>query len=225
MDFQGIVVEPLKEVLMTVGGLIPKVFLAMVILIAGYIFARVIRSILTNLFHYIHVDKFIDKIGLASVLRFGGIKKKTSELLSCLTYWIIIIASLVMAMKALGLIMVYDVFKDIVAYTPHVISGTLALIFGMLVAKVFASIVYVTAKNADMPMPEGLSHLTKWTIVIYVTYIYLSEVGLLSLFVGVHRTIILAGVVFALALAFGLGGKDIAAKYLDVFHPKKSNHH
>jgi len=84
------------------------------------------------------------------------------------------------------------------------------------VAKVISSLVYVTAKNTDMPIPDTLKEVTKIAIVAYVAIIYLKEIGFVALFSGAHYTIFIGGIVFAMALAFGLAGKDVASRYLDV---------
>ena len=113
------------------------------------------------------------------------------------------------------------IIDKLLAYVPNVISGAVVLIFGMLLAKFIATIVYIAAKNTDMPIPATLARLSKFAIVIYVSIIYLKEIGFVDLFVGANYTIFLTGIVFALALAFGLAGKDIASKYLGVLDHKK----
>jgi hypothetical protein len=127
---------------------------------------------------------------------------------------------LVMSVKTLGITAASDLIDKILAYIPSVISGAVALIIGMLVAKFVGTLVYITAKNTDMPSPAMLARLSKWAIVAYVSIIYLKEVGFVDLFVGAHYTIFIAGIVFALALAFGLAGKDVAGHYLHAIDKK-----
>ena len=123
---------------------------------------------------------------------------------------------LIISLKALGLAAVSGLIDSLLAYVPNVLSGAFVLIFGMLLAKFIATIVYIAAKNTDMPIPATIARLSKFAIVIYVSIVYLKEFGFVDLFVGENYTIFLTGLVFAMALAFGLAGKDIAAKYLGV---------
>lgn len=230
MGFDTFILEPIKDVWLKVvsfGPIVLKLLYASVLVFAGWVFSRFVRDILTRFFTIIHFDKVMTDVGLAGALRLGGIKRKPGELLSCLFYWIVMLGTIIVAVKSLGVTMASSVIDYIIAYVPKVISGTLALIVGMLIARLVGSIVYVTAKNTDMPIPEGLSLLSKVAIVVYSTYIFLTEVGFIGLLAGINysHTIIALGIVLALALAFGLGGKDIAAKYLDIFHVKKANHH
>lgn len=224
MDYLLSILEPLKGLTLRVAHYIPTLVLAFVVLFAGWLIARGVRKLFDRLFHLIQLDKFAQKAGIAAVLRNGGIRHKVSGLLSCLLYWIVMIFTLMATFKVLGLTVVTHAIDSLVAYIPSVFTGALILIIGMLLAKVISSIIFVTAKNTDMPIPEGLRELSKWAIVIYVTVIYLKEVGFTALFVGMNYTILIGGIVFAAALAFGLAGKDIAHKYLDVFNVGKHGH-
>ena len=214
-----LITTPLREMLAQVAGFLPTVFISMGILLIGLFVSKLISKASLMLFRTIGVDKLTDKIGIATILKTGGIKHKTSDLLSTLIYWILMITVLTMTVKALGLVMVSSLFDQLLAYIPSIVSGVLVLIFGMLLAKVVSGLVYVTAVNTDVPYPDMISRLSRLAITIYVTVIFLKEIGFGVLFEGTHFTIVLGGVVLALSLAFGLGGKDIASRYLDIFKP------
>ena len=224
MRFDAFILEPLRDVMERVGSFVPTLLVALVILVIGWIVARLIRKVLSRIFRAIQFDRLSDTVGLSSILRNGGIKHKPGEMLSCLVYTIIMIAVFIMTIKALGLTLASVLIDQLLGYVPSVVSGVFILIIGMLIAKVVSSLVYVTAKNTDMPIPETLSRLSKWAIVAYVIIMFLKEIGFVALFLPDYYTIFVAGVVFALALSFGLAGRDIASKYLDVFNVKKSDH-
>ena len=221
MRYDAFILDPLKDVLARVTSFVPTLLMALGILFIGWVISRFIRKLLLKGFKVMHFDTLSDSIGLSSILRNGGIKHKPSEMLSCLVYTVLMIAVFIMTIKSLGLTVASDVIDQLLAYVPSVLSGVFILIVGMLLAKVVSSLVYVTAKNTDMPIPETLSRLSKWAIVAYVTIMFLKEIGFVSLFVPDYSTIFVGGVVFALALAFGLAGRDIAHRYLDVFNVKK----
>ena len=93
----------------------------------------------------------------------------------------------------------------------------------MYLARFVSTIVYLAAKNTDMPAPVTLTRITKLAIMTYVTILFLKEIGFVSLFMGQHYTIFISGIVFALALSFGLAGRDIASNYLDVLKKKPTH--
>lgn len=222
MNYELLISEPLKEMLTRVTNFVPTLLIALGILFIGWVVARFLRKGLNYLFKIVHFDKFIDVIGLSAVLRNGGIKQKPGELVSCIIYSVFMVMVLILTIKALGLTFASDIIDSVLSYIPKVIAGVFVLIVGMLIAKVMSSIVYVVGKNTDMPIPDTLARLSKWAIVTYIAVNYLKEVGFFSLFGG--DSVFSIGIVFALALAFGLAGKDVVARYLDVLKRHSPSH-
>lgn len=221
MKYVEMVFYPIRDVLITMWGFFPTLLTAFIILTFGWIIARTIRKFLTSVLKSIDFDTITGKMGLARVLRIGGVKHKPSEMVTCAVYWVLMIVVLTSTIEAFGITLASDFFDKLFVYIPHVLVGSLALIVGMLLAKVISGLVYVTAKNTDMPIPEVLRDLTKFALVIYVSILYLTEIGAVSLLQRANHSIVMLGLVFALSIAFGLAGKDIASKYLGVFDRTK----
>jgi len=217
MNYDMLIIDPLREMLIRVWGFVPKLVVPLGILIFGYLVVKMLTKALHSLFHAVNFDKGADRIGTGDTLKKGGIKHKPSELLTNLVYWIGMIMVLIMTVKAIGLTMVSDLLDKVLAYIPDVISGVLVLVFGMLVAKVVSGIVHTVASVTDIPHPDVLSRLTKYAVVLFAAIVFIREIGYGGIFEGTHGTIVFGGFVLTLALAFGLAGKDVAAKYLDVF--------
>jgi hypothetical protein len=223
MRYDTLIVEPLRDMMGKVVSFIPTLLVAFGILIIGCVIAHAIERLLTRVLKMIEFDKVSDKMGLTRILKTGGITHKASEVLGCLTYYVLMIMVLIMTVKAMGLVVASALVDKILAYVPHVISGVLVLIIGMYLARFVSALVYIAAKNTDMPSPATLGRISKLAIMVYVTILFLKEIGFVSLFVGTHYTIFIGGVVFAMALAFGLAGKDIAGRYLDVLRRKPAH--
>jgi uncharacterized membrane protein len=101
------------------------------------------------------------------------------------------------------------------SYVPSVIGAVFVLIFGMILANFISSLIKIVASNTDLPRPDILGMVTKYAIILFTVTIFLKEIGLESILTGTSLDIIFAGIVLALALSFGLGGRDSAARYLD----------
>lgn len=217
MTYDTLIVEPIREMSSLVMGFLPALLTSFGLLFVGYLLARVLEQFMQTICKTIQLDPFLEKVGLTKILETGKITRKPSFLLSRVVYLLTMVTVLIMSVKALGITTMSDVMDRVLAYLPNVITGVFILIIGMLIAKIVSAIVFVTAKNTDMPSADVLSHLSKLAIVAYVTIMFLREIGVMVLFEGPHYTIFIGGIVFALALAFGLAGRNIAAKYLDVF--------
>ena len=221
--YDAIVFEPLRDMIARVAHFVPTLLLALAILIVGYVLAHAIEKLLTRVLRMIEFDKIMEKLGLVHILKVGEVKHKPSELIGSLTYCVLMITTLVMSVKVFGLTAVSGMLDMVLAFIPSVISGVLVLTIGMLIAKVVSSLVFIVAKNADMPLPDAISRLSKYAIMVFVVIMFLREIGFVGLFEG-HYPIFIGGIVFAIALAFGLAGKDIASRYLDVLNFKRPDH-
>lgn len=225
MLYDAIIFEPLRDMMQRVAHFVPTLLLALVILIVGYVLAHAIERALTKLLKMIEFDKVAEKMGLVHVLKIGDVKQKPSELIGTLTYLVLIITTLLMSVKTFGLTAVSGLLDAVLGFVPSVIGGLLVLTIGMIIAKIVSSLVYVIARNMDMPVPETISRLCKYAIMVFVATMFLKEIGFVALFEGEHYTIFIGGIIFAVALAFGLAGKDIASRYLDVLNFKRPDHH
>jgi hypothetical protein len=149
------------------------------------------------------------------VLKKGNLKTTASMVVSGLVYWLIMIMVLVMVVNALGLPKASDILTSLFAYVPKVISALLVLVVAMFLANFVSGIVRTAAGNSNLPKPEIFAGISRWAIIIFAVLISLGELGIGTLLVTTTFNIILGGVCLALALAFGLGGKDAAAKLLN----------
>ncbi|MBI5150022.1 MAG: hypothetical protein HZA28_04540 [Candidatus Omnitrophica bacterium] len=221
--FDAIVLEPLRDMITRVANFVPTLLLALAILIIGYVLAHAIEKLFTRLLKMIGFDKVAEKLGIVHYLKVGDVKQKPSELVGMMSYWVFSITVLITAVKTFGLTSVSGLLDSILGFIPSVVAGLLVLTIGMLIAKVVSSMVYIVARNADMPLADTVSRLCKYAIMVFVAIMFLKEIGFVALFEG-NYPIFIGGVVFAIALSFGLAGKDIAARYLDVLNIKRSEH-
>ena len=223
IEWENLIVEPVRQMLTRILAYLPVLLGALIILIVGWIVAKAIRRVIDWLLKTVRFDVLADKAGISKVLRKGDLKISASQLVSGLVYWLLIIMVLVMAVDALGLPKASDVLSELFNYIPRVIAALLVLVVAMFLASFISGIVRTAAGNARMPRPEIFAGISRWAIVIFAATIALVELGIATLLVTTTFNIILGGVCLALALAFGLGGKDAAARYLEELREKHSN--
>ncbi len=209
------ILKSVHDMFGTVMGYLPTLFSVLGILVIGWVAARVISKGIARLFKEIYFDTACHHLGLAGVLRKGGIKRTPSDVVGCLVYWVVMIMVLTMSVKTFGMTLVDDMLNRLFMYVPSVIGAVFVLIFGMILANFISSLVKIVASNTDIPRPDVLGMVTKYTIILFAVTIFLKEIGLESIVTGTSLDIIFASICLALALSFGLGGRDTAARYLD----------
>ena len=129
---------------------------------------------------------------------------------------------LVIVVNALGLPKASDILTSLFAYIPKVIGALFVLVVAMFLANFVSGIVRTAAGNANLPKPDIFAGISRWAIIIFAVTISLGELGIGTFLVTTTFNIILGGICLALARAFGLGGKDAAARYLEELKQKRS---
>jgi hypothetical protein len=219
-NWENLIAGPVREMLTKILGYLPVLLGALIILIVGWLIAKAIKRLIEVVLKAIRFDALADKAGVTTILKKGDLKITASQVVSGLVYWLVIIMVLVMVVNALGLPKASDVLASLFAYVPKVIAALFVLVVAMFLASFVSGIVRTAAGNANLPSPEILAAVCRWAIIIFAATIALEELGIATLLVTATFNIILGGVCLALALAFGLGGKDVAAKFLEELKEK-----
>ena len=215
IEWDNLILDPVREMLTRIMAYLPVLLAALLILIVGWIVAKIIRTIVNGMLKAVRFDALAEKAGISEVLRKGNIKTTAREVISGLVYWLVMIMVLIMVANALGLPKASDVLSSLFAYIPNVIAALLVLVVAMFLASFVSGIVLTVAGNAKLPRPHLLAGISRWAIIMFAVTIALAQLGIAAFFVTTTFNIILGGIVLALALAFGLGGKDAAARYLE----------
>jgi len=222
IEWENLIVDPIREMLTKIMAYLPTLLGALIILIVGWIVAKAIKRMVDWLLKAVRFDTLADKAGISEILRKGDLKISAREVVSGIVYWLVVIMVLVMAVDALGLPKASDVLASLFAYVPKVIAALLVLVVAMFLASFVSGIVHTAAGNANLPKPEIFAGISRWAIIIFAVTISLEQLGIAPLLVTATFNIILGGICLALALAFGLGGKDAAARYLEELKEKRS---
>ena len=209
------ILSSVKSMFTTVTGYLPTFLTILSVLVLGWVVARVISKLVARLSREIYFDTMCQHLGLAGILRKGGIKRTSSDVIGCMVYWVIMITVLATSVKIFGLPLVDEMVNRLFSYVPSVIGAVFVLTFGMILGNFISSLVRVVASNTDIPRPDIMGMLTKYAIVLFAVTIFLHEIGLGVLITGTSISTIFMSVCLALALAFGLGGRDTAARYLE----------
>ena len=215
-----LLVEPLRVLLHQVGEFLPRLALAALVLIGGWLLAKVARLATLKGLRAINFHVLTERAGMDGFLKQGGIETDTTGIFSALVYWLVILAALVIGFNGLGLTYITDLLHEVVRFVPRVIVALLILAFGSYFARFVGGAVMTYCRNIGMQDVDLLGKLAQYAIIGFVVLIALDQVQVGGEIVRQSFLIVLAGVVFALALAFGLGGQRWAAELLERWWPK-----
>jgi len=213
-NWQVVLLEPAKAVLSQISQFLINVLLVVIILIIGWIIAKVIKTLVTKLLRAIKLDQLSDSIDLDSILAKGGISYSLSELIGVICYWLALLITFVVAVNAVGLTVAADLLNRIVLYVPNIIAAVFILILGMFAATLLSNIVKTAANNAGLSQARLLGKVVEVAVIIFAVAITLEQLGIAAKIIELTITVLLASLGLSVALAFGLGCKDIAARFI-----------
>lgn len=211
-----VLLEPAKVVLSQIGQFIGKTLGVVIILIIGWVIAKVIKTLVIKGLKAIKiVDIISERIELNSILAKGGIEYSLSELVGVICYWLMLLITFVVAINFLGLTVAADLLNRIVLYIPNVIAGIFILILGIFIATLLKNIVQTAANNMGISQANLLAKVTEIVIIAFSIFITLEQLKIGIRITEITLSIILGSIGLGLALAFGLGCKDIVADYVE----------
>ena len=194
----------------------PKFIIALIIFIIGMVVASVIGKFIAKIISSLKVDSALQSMGVGDLLSKAGFNLDSGKFVGELVKWFLIIVFLVASIDILGLSDVNDFLKNVVLnYLPNVIIATLILVAGAFIARAMQRIIVGSAKAAGVPSTHFLGGITKWAIWIFAILAALYQLGIAGAFAQTILTGFMAMIAIAGGLAFGLGGKDAAAQYID----------
>lgn len=221
MEDVSMALEPIRAFFLQLGAFLPRLLLALVILVIGWMLAKLARVVITKGLRMVNFNILTERAGADGFLRQGGVKGDTTALIGVLVYWLVILVALVIAFNTLGLTHVTALLNEVVLFLPKVIVAVLILAFGAYFARFIGDAVTAYSRNVGLEDAQLLGKLGQYAIMVFVVLIALDQVGIGGDIIRLSFLILLTGVTLAFALAFGLGGQKWAADLLERWWPKK----
>jgi hypothetical protein len=192
----------------------PKLVIAIIFFIIGWVVASIVAKALEQVFSALKVDKLLQSIGADGFFRRAGMNLNSGHFVGEVVRWFVIIVFLLPSLSLVGLTDV-SVFltENVLGFLPQVIIAAFVLIIAAVVSEALAKTVLATAKAMSLKSANMLSTIAKYAVWIFAIIIALGKLGL-----GDYMQILFSGLVAMLALggalAFGLGAKDSAGRFI-----------
>lgn len=212
--FQALVINTLNKAYQFATQFAPKLTLAVIILLIGWLCALLLKKIVTKLLKALGFDVVSEKTGLRRFLERGGITRSPSSVIGLGFYWLIIFSALVMLFNTLELEMASQLVKQAVFYLPRVVVAAILFALGIFLSKFSAKFVDKTAHLANIPMYGLLGRVAGYAIIALATMIALNYLGVASSIIVQYAFIIFGVVPLVVCLIFLIAGRDIVASIL-----------
>ena len=208
------IISPVRDLLLKGWGFLQNFLAAIVIFVIGWIVAKIIKEIIVRLLRALRLDSISEKIKIEEFLSKGGIKYTLSELIGVVIYWVILLGVLISALNLLKLTGVTDLLDRVLAYMPNVIGAVIILVLGMYLAAFVSSIVRAATVNIGIAQAGLLSKVAQVAIIAFSILIALEQLRIGAVLVNA-MSIVLAAIGLGAALAFGMGCRDAAGRFVN----------
>lgn len=204
----------MNEIVGSLGRFLPRFLEMLVIVIVGWIIAFLLKVLFRSLLKIARFDKLSEHTGTTQLLR-GAALPSLSELISRVVFWVAWAGFILLGINVLGVVGIEQHVAGFFGFLPRLFAALVILFFGTVAASFFSRAVLLSAVNADLPSPRLISWAVRTMIVLFVVSMAFEELGIAPRTVIVAFALIFGSLMLGLALAFGLGGKDLARKYLE----------
>jgi len=221
MEHFAFPLEPVRAMLFQLGAFLPRLLVALVVVAVGWLVAKAARFAVTRGLRAINVQVLAERAGLDGFLRQAGSKTDTIGLFGLLAYGIVLLAALLIAFNGMGLSYVTALLSRVLWFIPNLFIALLILALGAYFARFVGDMVSAYCRRAGMADTVLLGKIAQYAIVIFSVLIALDQLGIGGDIVRQSFLILLGGIVFGLALAFGLGGRERAAECIEQWWPRR----
>ena len=195
---------------------IPNILVSIVIFIVGWVLASLVGKSVATIVRSLKIDAALQGLGIQDLVNRAGYRLDAGAFIGALVKLFIIVVFLIASLDVLGLEQINEFLNVVVlTYIPNVIAAAIILLLAAVIADVLRNIVVGSAKAAGVIHADFLGGLTKWAIWIFAILAAFTQLNIgagfaQTLFTGMVAMLALAG-----GLAFGLGGRDAAARYIE----------
>lgn len=206
--------QALHEVARGFAHLLPRVIVMLILALLGWVIAYVVKVVLRSILRLVKFDKLSENAGAAQLLSMAALPSAT-EIVSRFTFWVTWLGFVLLGVGALGILGLQEQIATFFLFLPRLFAAMFILLFGMLAASFFSRAALLAAVNANMPSPRVLSLAVRSIIIIFVLSVVFEELGLAKQTMLVAFGIAFGALMLGLAIAFGVGGKELAQRFLE----------
>jgi hypothetical protein len=204
----------MNEIVASFARFLPRFMEMLVIVVLGWLIAFTLKVLLRSILKITRFDKLSEHTGATQLLR-GAALPSLTELVSRFVFWVAWLGFILLGISVLGLVGIEQHVASFFGFLPRLFASLLILFFGLLGASFFSRAALLSGVNAGLPSPRLISWAIRTVIILFVVSMSFEELGVGSRTMIVAFALTFGSLMLGLALAFGLGGKDLARKYLE----------
>ena len=214
--------QALHELARGFAHYLPRLIVMLILAFLGWVFAYAVKTVLRSILRLIRFDKLSENAGASQLLNKAALPS-ASEVLSRFVFWLVWLGFILLGVGVLGILGLQEQVAKFFFFLPRLFVAMFIMFFGLLAASFFSRAALLAAVNASVPSPRVLSLAVRSVIIVFVLSIVFEELGLAEQTMLVAFGIAFGALMLGLAIAFGIGGRNLAQGFLEkkFVRPKK----
>lgn len=208
-------IDAVRATMKRIALFLPNLLAMLTLLVIGLVAGWIAKALLPRILRALRFDPLCERWGVSIALARAGVKRPASQLVGRLAFWVIFLLFAFMGVDALNLPTAANLTTIALRFLPQLLTALLLLLAGWLLANFLAQGTLIAAVNAQIQGARLIANLIRWGVLIFTAAAVLTQLGIAKEIVVAAFSITFGGVILALALAFGLGGRDLAKEILE----------
>lgn len=214
-DFWRRILEGVSnEVITMVYTFVPKIAMAIIVLVIGSIIARFIRRAMRRIIAGLGLDKLTEQLNEIEIVQRSGMLIAISGILSATVYYFLMLSFFIVATDVMGIQVVTDMVRDLIRYLPSLLTAFLMFIAGIFLADGIRKIVQTALQSIGIPSAQLIASVVFYFLFITIAVSAMSQAKIDTGFISSNLTVIVGAGALAFALGYGLASRDLVANYL-----------
>ena len=209
------IIEPLRDALGKLEAFLPNLLTGIIVFAAGLVVAWLVKLLVVRVFKLLKLDPVFARAGLTDALQKMAVKDAPARLVGRMFFWLVAIIFSILSLSVMKVPVIDELLGKFLLYLPSVFVALVILAIGWFLGNFLGRAALIASVNAGVTVSGLLSKGVKAIVLLFAFVMAFDELGIGRNTVVAGFTIVFGGAVLALALAFGLGGRDLARKFLE----------
>jgi len=214
ISWLDITINALKDLWQGFLNFIPDLIGAIIVFVIGWFISVGVGKLIAKILVKLKFNKVFEKTGWKEALEKAELKVDAAGFIGAIVKWVLVIVFLLAAVEILGLVQFADFLKSVLAYLPNVLIAALIFVVTVIVVDIVEKLVRASVERIKVGYGHLVSIIIKWSIWVFAVLAILHQLKIAQPFMEDLFRGIVAMIVIVVGLAFGLGGKEVAAETL-----------
>ena len=213
--WEDAMLEAFHETSRRLGLFLPKLLALITFLVLGVVVGWLVKMLLMRVLSAVRFDAFCERMGLMPALARAGVVQPASSLIGRLGFWTVFLVFTLMGIDALSLPATANLMGVLLEFLPNLLASAFLRLCGIRLGNFLGEAALIAAVNAQIQEARLIAHFVRWGLYLFTGAMVLTQLGIAKEIVVAAFCIMFGGIVLALAIAVGLGGRNIARDKLE----------